>query len=121
MILNKLNGLLFVIPVPLNEPCKERNKKGPLTGPQGRNPALKNEEFHLILPQTIKNFCGVKPTEKSNGTEPLRPQHVDMEFYLYGKNIFGLERPSIEAQYRQKKLEIASERDKDMLEFSICL
>ena len=44
-----------------------------------------------------------------------------MEFYLSGKNIFGLKRPIIEVEYRQKILEIASERDNDLLEYAIYL
>ena len=41
-----------------------------------------------------------------------------MEFYLSGKNNFGPERPIIGVEYRQKRLEIASERDKDLSEFA---
>ena len=62
MILNKLTGLLFDIPVLWNGPCKERNKKENfLAKPQGRNPALKNGEFHLILPELsiIRPKCHV--------------------------------------------------------------
>ncbi len=49
--------------------------------------------------------------------EPLGPQHEDMKFYLSGKNIFGPKGPIIEVEYRQKILEIASERDNDLLEW----
>ena len=53
--------------------------------------------------------------------ESLGPQHEDMEFYLSGKNIFGLKGPIIEMEYKQKVLEIASERDNDLLEYAIYL
>jgi hypothetical protein len=53
--------------------------------------------------------------------ESLGSQHEDMEYYLSGKNIFGLKGPIIEMEYKQKVLEIASKRDNDLLEYAIYL
>jgi len=79
--------------------------------------SMKNARFFTSELNSMKSVPFYRPESLGSQHE----DHEDMEFYLSGKNIFGLKGPIIEMEYKQKVLEIASERDNDLLEYAIYL